>query len=1776
MPKLEPTKPDEQDEICISFDIFDLAGNPKYAPAGTQCVSISGGENAAIVSSASDNQARLIHVLPFDDNLPSPEQANYISDLTLPDGTVVSPGQVLVKTWRMRNIGTTTWDSGYEMAFTGGERMGAPNAVNVSQTAPGQEVDISVNLTAPTGNGEHTGYWRLRNPDGTYFGPTVWVRINVQSASSYITTLMADPPSPSNANNVRIHARAENFPNFRAMRLKIDGNVVYELGAPEFYYDWQTSGYTVGDHSIVVEVANQTDTSWSQPESKGLTYTLEGTTGSINHAPNRPIPVANPAYDWYVTIGNPPQLCAQAQGDPDGDAVTHYRFVATAPVGTVDSGWVNNSCYTVNSLTPGTYEWHAQVKDNRGGISDWSDKWHFTVEPAGVTAYIDHFSSASPSSAEELKIYGCSSGHAGVNITLRVLVNDANDGTDSGDWDIIKEQGSPCFNDIDAPVWHTLEYADGPHLVRVVAMAIQPDAGDVYDEVYVLNHRVPDSPRLLAPVPFSQDLQEAIYLNSRTVTFRWGPAIRADNYTLHISTDPAPKDDPTPVFRQEVYQQTGETSRVSVASNGTEGNGTSGYFHTSISIDGSYITFPSSASNLVDGDTNGSGDIFIHDQTTGQTARVSIASDGTEGNSGSGFPSISANGRYVAFYSFSNNLVPGDTNNVCDGNGDGVYNENCGDVFVHDRLTEQTKRVSLASNGVQGNGISGESGLEISADGRYVAFSSGASNLVSGDNNNYCLAKDGTPAANCEDVFVHDTQTGQTTRISVASDGTEGNQASYAPSISADGRFIAFYSGASNLVPNDSNNHSDIFVHDIQTGQTTLVSINADGTPGNSDSGGFLDDLSISADGRYVAFRSYASNLVNGDTNDTVDIFVYDRQTGQTTRASVASDGSEGNGQSGFFGVSISADGRYVAFYSEASNLVPGDMNDYCDEYGNPGGNLNCPDILIHDMQTGQTELVSVDSNGAQGNGYGSWYPSISADGKFVSFASISSDLVPGDTNAAWDVFVHQAGSSSATEYTVTFDQDYPTLYWQITADNDVGTNASGGQRFGIDREDPSCTIQPLPATTYENIFQVSWNGLDNLAGIRTFDIQYKDSERGIWTDWLTSIPSTKTYELFTGQPGHSYAFRCRAIDGANNLGNYPISADTSTTIDPTAQSQTPWWDLAYNDKRNIIILNNMPGAELPVGYPVHLYFDSSTIPTAADIYNASQSTPKCDDLRIVYNDTTELDRIVKKCSASSIEIWFRTQVSIPDGSSDSTSHQLYYGNPNAGAPPANPNNVWYPFAESDTTNLYFFQEGTGSTTYDASGFNRNCSIDSSVQWSSGKFGDGLRFNHANAGDSRSLNCGAVPPLTNFTIEFWYKPDSDDGGRIVGALSGGGNGGGGSNWLLQLQGGKIRLDTWECSTCGSQEVSSNFNLLQAPYLGHWNHIAITFDGVNQVRFYINGILDSTKTLADAGINTFSPPLEIGSAEGIGQIKANLGAFRISDNMKTSFPYGAYGDITNEPTLATGSLIEPPTTGSADLAFWDLNTYPNPGGGVLIEAVIQNQGNLSTQNGFYTDLYVDHLPTGTGDYTGSLQFWINDAIAAGTTITLTTVLNELVTSSGMALHTMTPGSEVNGTVYAQVDSSGVIGEASDTDNIYTDGVEICLANPDAYEEDETYNSASPIILSETQEHNFDHLGDQDWIQFAAQNGDAYALITYNLDQSADTYIYLYDVDGTTLLASNDDYASSLASRIEWIAPATGTYYVLIRHWNPNVSGCKTSYSLRLAEPGFELFLPIVIR
>ncbi len=408
---------------------------------------------------------------------------------------------------------------------------------------------------------------------------------------------------------------------------------------------------------------------------------------------------------------------------------------------------------------------------------------------------------------------------------------------------------------------------------------------------------------------------------------------------------------PIPEISQQLLMNQGETIRVSVAANGEEGNGHS--VSPSISADGRYIAFSSDASNLVSGDSNGEYDIFVRDVEANTTVRVSVASNGEQANGWSDYPSISADGRFIAFRSYASNLGSQDTNETFD-------------IFVYDRQTGAIEPVSVALSGDMGNCYS--SMQTISADGRYMAFESCASDLVIGDTNA------------TYDIFVRDMQEKTTTRISLAFDGTQLIDGARFPSISADGQYVSFTSYDSNVVDGDTNGMYDIFVRDWRAGSTRLVSVATNGTQGNQSS----DAPSISGDGRYIAFSSSASNLVSDDTNGGSDVFVRDMWMNTTMRVSFYVDGRQILDAASMY-PSISADGRYIVYQISGFSWNP----DYA---------------YMYDTQVNATTEVSVNSQGEYMPGY---EPYISSDGKYVAFSS-DRPGVSEDTNGFNDVFVHK------------------------------------------------------------------------------------------------------------------------------------------------------------------------------------------------------------------------------------------------------------------------------------------------------------------------------------------------------------------------------------------------------------------------------------------------------------------------------------------------------------------------------------------------------------------------------------------------------------------------------------------------------------------------------------------------------------------------------------------------------------------------------------------------
>jgi len=455
------------------------------------------------------------------------------------------------------------------------------------------------------------------------------------------------------------------------------------------------------------------------------------------------------------------------------------------------------------------------------------------------------------------------------------------------------------------------------------------------------------------------------------------------------------------VFGRDRSTTPGTTTRLSTPAGGPA-LGPAVTESPAISADGNIVAYASAASDLVTDDSNSLTDVFVSDRAHKETTRVSRGLSGAQANGSSAVdsaPAISADGQAVAFSSAANNLVADDNNGV-------------GDVFVFDRARQETSRVNLGAGGVEAAGRDSFDPA-LSADGRFVAFASDASNLVADDTNN------------ATDVFVHDRQAGTTTRVSVGADGAQATGGeSYAPAISADGSVVAFISKAANIAPGATDGIDNVFVRDLKAGTTTLV-----GATGGPEGSTTAARVALSANGRFVAYAS------------ETDVFVFDRSGGGTEqrraeRISLGPGGAPGDRASA--APALSADGRFVAFQSDATNLVPADSNQRTD-------------VFVRDRRFGTTTRVSLGSLSVQGD-QPSTAPRISGDGRFVAFQSAATNLVPGDTNSAPDIFVH--------------DRTPVRGYWLVAADGGIfayGSAVFAGSTGGMKLVKPIVALAAAP-----------------------------------------------------------------------------------------------------------------------------------------------------------------------------------------------------------------------------------------------------------------------------------------------------------------------------------------------------------------------------------------------------------------------------------------------------------------------------------------------------------------------------------------------------------------------------------------------------------------------------------------------------------------------------------------------------------------------------------------
>jgi Tol biopolymer transport system component len=551
----------------------------------------------------------------------------------------------------------------------------------------------------------------------------------------------------------------------------------------------------------------------------------------------------------------------------------------------------------------------------------------------------------------------------------------------------------------------------------------------------------------------------------------------------------------------------------------------------SLSADGRFVSF-----------TRGDGvriDVFVHDRTSGTTELVSLNGAGEQGNSYSVESQLSADGRFVAFYSFASNLVPGDTNDR-------------GDVFVRDRTAGTTERVSLRASGLE----SAEASYTpaISADGRFVVFVSGG-RLVAADKSSMA------------DVYLRDRSTGKIERVSVGAGGVDPNGPSDTPSVSADGRFVAFGSAASNLVLGDTNSAHDVFVRDRALGTTERISMRPDG----AEAAGASADPRLSADGRFVAFASLDASLAPGDTNGAWDVFLRDRQTGTTVRASGDTLGLDMSGVD--FAPAISADGSSVAFVARSA------------AFPDPWRRQ----VFVYDRLTGGTELASAGKTGEPGDN-DSQHPAITGDGGVVAFWSAAWNLVDGMHGGVFvrdrvdrqpptltvpaPLLMQGAGAAGAgVSYTVSATDDsdpnpsvrcwppsgslFPlgTTTVTCTATDASGNSASASFTVTVTTSAPAVSFQPAPGCkgAWSTMTAVSATGVRSARSATAVSLSPSDA----WTVRLTGGEAAHwDGASWTGPPAP--VTRAGAVDARTANDVWVVGRDASAHFDGVAWTTVP------------------------------------------------------------------------------------------------------------------------------------------------------------------------------------------------------------------------------------------------------------------------------------------------------------------------------------------------------------------------------------------------------------------------------------------------------------------------------------------------------------------------------------------------------------------------------------------------------------------------------------------
>ena len=551
----------------------------------------------------------------------------------------------------------------------------------------------------------------------------------------------------------------------------------------------------------------------------------------------------------------------------------------------------------------------------------------------------------------------------------------------------------------------------------------------------------------------------------------------------------------TDVFVRDITS--GTTKLVSAAADGTIGNGGSCGF--AMTPDARYVAFSTQATNLVPGgDTNGDSDVLRKDLVTGSITRVSVATDGTQGNGGSGAYGISADGRYVVFESSSTNFPPGST----------YHNAQ---VYVRDLQAGTTTEVSVTPQGAPGNQL-GAGSAAISSDGRYIAFGSESTDLVAGDTNGV------------QDVFVRDMTTGTTTRASVDSNGNQLADGGDLESISPDGRYVLFvtlprHPLATQIVIERT------WLHDMQTGATTQIGVSSSGAIANSDTTG----ARMSSDDRYVTFSSFASNLVACDTNRNWDGFIRDLQTGTTTRVTLTATGGQMNAGGGVD--ARTPDGRFLLLDSWSSNMVPSDTN-------------NVGDLFRRDTTPGTTPAAPLMGITGPANRANSTAVPITG----CASSGLTIHLTVRDATHRAVVTLLASRGAWSTKLNLSHFADGKLSVMAYATNSTGATSARTYATLVKDTVSPTAQIT-APTTRYiPRTVTVRWSGADNKggSGIASYDVRWRYG-RSRLSAYAIVEPSTKRgYATFTLAATTTYCWSVRARDAAGNLSAW--SADRCAT----------------------------------------------------------------------------------------------------------------------------------------------------------------------------------------------------------------------------------------------------------------------------------------------------------------------------------------------------------------------------------------------------------------------------------------------------------------------------------------------------------------------------------------------------------------------------------------------------------------------------------------------------